>query len=177
MDAADLQIRRLATAEAATYRGIRLEALRQNPEAFSSTFAFEDAQPLAWFAERLETSGVFGAFHDGELLGIAGFFGRTDEKEAHKGVLWGMYVRSGARRTGVGRRLVEAVIDFARDRVELIQLAVFSENHAARRLYASLGFLEFGLERKALKHNGRYYDEVWMAKDIAPRACHDSHKR
>ena len=44
------------------------------------------------------------------------------------------------------------------------KLTVVSENEAARRLYRTLGFIEYGLERRALKQNGRYYDEVLMVK-------------
>jgi hypothetical protein len=29
-----------------------------------------------------------------------------------------------------------------------------------------LGFVEYGLEKKALKQDGRFYDEVLMAKDL-----------
>ncbi len=83
---------------------------------------------------------------------------------AHKGTLWGMYVRPAARQAGVGRRLVEAVIDHARTRVELIDLRVVSENRAARRLYARLGFEEYGVEKRAAKYQGRYHDDVLMAK-------------
>jgi ribosomal protein S18 acetylase RimI-like enzyme len=79
-----------------------------------------------------------------------------------------MYVRPSARKAGVGRRLVETIIEFARQRVELIQLAVVSENEQARRLYERLGFLEYGLEKRALKQDGHYYDEVLMAKDLKP---------
>ncbi len=79
-----------------------------------------------------------------------------------------MYVRPGSRKSGVGRRLVETIIEFARERVEVIQLAVVSDNEQARRLYARLGFLEYGIEKKALKQDGRYYDEVLMAKDLKP---------
>jgi hypothetical protein len=32
--------------------------------------------------------------------------------------------------------------------------------------YARLGFLEYGVEKNALKQAGRYYDEVLMAKDL-----------
>jgi ribosomal protein S18 acetylase RimI-like enzyme len=78
-----------------------------------------------------------------------------------------MYVRSDARRTGIGRRLIEAILDLARDRVELVQLTVIRDNEQARRLYASVGFLEYGIERNALKQDGRYYDEVLMAKDLS----------
>jgi ribosomal protein S18 acetylase RimI-like enzyme len=77
-----------------------------------------------------------------------------------------MYVRPQSRRAGVGRRLVETIIDFARERVELIQLSVVTDNEQARRLYASLGFVEYGIEKNALKQDGRYYDELLMAKDL-----------
>lgn len=61
---------------------------------------------------------------------------------------------------------MEAVIDLARSHVELIELAVVSENEQARRFYASAGFVEYGIERNALKQDGRYYDEILMAKDL-----------
>jgi len=162
----DVQIRRLMPADAARYRELRLEGLRCNPEAFGSTYETESVQPLSSFSKRLAGSAVFGAFRGAELLGIAGFAVRNGLKEAHKGLLWGMYVRPDARKAGVGRRLVEAVIDFARQRVELLQLSVVSDNEQARRLYASLGFVEYGVEMHSLKQHGRYYDEILMAFDL-----------
>ena len=168
MNAACINIRRLTSADAAAYRNIRLAGLSETPEAFGSTFERENTQPLAWFCDRLRDSQVFGAFRSTELLGVAGFRGRNGEKERHKGLLWGMYVRPNARKTGVGRQLVEAVIDYARDRVEVIQLSVVSGNERARRLYGSLGFVEYGLEKKSLKQDGRYYDEILMALDLNP---------
>jgi ribosomal protein S18 acetylase RimI-like enzyme len=166
MDNSQIQIRRLTPSEGAAYREIRLEALRLNPESFGSTFEAERTRPLAHFSERVAGCPVFGAFRDAEIVGMAGFLGREGAKDAHKGYLWGMYVRAGARNAGVGRKLAEAVIEYARRHVEMLQLDVVSENEAARRLYASLGFVEYGIERKALKQHGRYYDEVLMAKDF-----------
>ncbi|HYZ41642.1 MAG TPA: GNAT family N-acetyltransferase, partial [Stellaceae bacterium] len=94
MDASDIQIRLLTSADAAAYRAIRLAGLKDTPEAFGSTFEAEVVQPLAWFFERLARSHVFGAFDpDDGTLGVAGFAVRSGEKEAHKGLLWGMYVR------------------------------------------------------------------------------------
>src|SRR5208282_5202763 len=157
-----------APADAALYRDIRLEALRCNPEAFGSTFDAENAQPLTFFSDRIGGSNVFGAFPDSKLVGIAGLLIGKGQKEAHKGRLVCMYVRPSARKVGVGRRLVETIIEFARQRVELIQLAVVSDNEPARRLYERLGFVEYGLEKKALKQGGHYYDEVLMAKNLKP---------
>jgi ribosomal protein S18 acetylase RimI-like enzyme len=83
-----------------------------------------------------------------------------------------MYVRPAARRTGMARRLVDAILDHARQQVELIQLAVVSDNDTARRLYAALGFVEYGIEKNALKGGGRYYDEVLMAKPLMANPEH-----
>jgi ribosomal protein S18 acetylase RimI-like enzyme len=77
-----------------------------------------------------------------------------------------MYVRPDARNARIGRQLIEAVIHHARHHVELIQLSVVSDNQAARRLYAGLGFVEYGVEKKSLKQCGHYYDEILMALDL-----------
>ena len=152
------QIRRLEPADAALYREIRLEALQKNPEAFGSTFEKENAQPLSWFEAAIGRADIFGGF----LAGIAGFAAQEGAKHAHKGLLWAMYVRSAARKSGLGKILVAAVLDHARGRVEMVQLTVVSENEAARRLYEAMGFVEYSYEKRALKHDGRYYDEVLM---------------
>jgi RimJ/RimL family protein N-acetyltransferase len=160
----DVQIRRLQTPDAAVYREIRLEALQRNPEAFGSTFEFENAQPLSWFEASLGRAAIFGAFVDGRLAGMAGFAVQEGSKHAHKARLWGMYVHAAARNSGLGKRLVASVLDHARGRAEMVQLTVVSENEAARRLYEAMGFVAYGYEKRALKHDGRYYDEVLMVK-------------
>jgi RimJ/RimL family protein N-acetyltransferase len=160
--AATPAIRMLTPADAAPYRAIRLEALAAHPEAFVSTFEREQEKPLAWFEERLTTSDVFGAFDAGELVGTAGFRPEDGAKTAHKAVLWGMYVRPQARKSGTGRLLVDAVAAHAAQRVEQLHLVVVSDNQAALRLYTAAGFVEYGRGVKALKWGGRYYDEVLM---------------
>jgi RimJ/RimL family protein N-acetyltransferase len=166
VNAAGIEIRHLKPADVVAYRDMRLAALRESPEAFGSTFERESAQPLAWFHDRLGNTQVFGAFRSSELLGIAGFARREGEKEKHKGLLWGMYVRPDARNARIGLQLIEAVIHHARHHVELIQLSVVKENKRARGLYASLGFIEYGVERNSLKQRGHYYDEILMALDL-----------
>jgi RimJ/RimL family protein N-acetyltransferase len=174
MTAAPIELRRLSPDDAALFREMRLEGLQRDPDAFSSTFEIESEQPLAFFAERIGRSTVFGAFHGPELLGVAGFIVQPGPKHAHKGLLWGMYVRPHARQAGLGRRLIEAVVEHASQHVELIQLSVVSENQPARRLYASLGFEEYGIDRRGAKYRGRYHDDVLMAKLLMPGTGQDT---
>ena len=181
-------IRPLGFEDAALYRAIRLEALAAHPDAFGAAFEEEAARPLEAFAERLTASTVFGGFEDGaraggeslpnggtlpgrgslpddeKILGIAGFRAQTGLKSAHKGVLWGMYARPEARRSGLARGLVEAVLAHARGRVALIHLTVAADNAVARRLYEACGFAAYGVEARSLKVDGRYLDEVLLVK-------------
>ena len=157
-------IRPLRADEPELYREIRLEALRLHPDAFGASFEDEAARPLAFFEQRLTANVIFGGFRDQELLGTAGFMPETGAKRVHKAHFWGMYVRAAARGTGLARRLVESVLDHAKDRVELVQLSVVSGNVAARRLYASLGFAPYGIEERSLKVDGRDLDEVLMVR-------------
>jgi ribosomal protein S18 acetylase RimI-like enzyme len=174
LDSDEIHIRRLTPADAALYRSTRLEGLNSNPEVFGSTFEAELDKPLAWFFDRLSNTQVFGAFRGSDILGVAGFAVRDAEKERHKGLLWGMYVCPAARGSGVARRLVEAIIEFSRPRVELIQLSVVMGNEPARRLYTRLGFVEYGIERNSLKHGGRYYDEILMALELTAVSPRDT---
>jgi ribosomal protein S18 acetylase RimI-like enzyme len=166
METAHIQVRRLTTSDAAIYRDIRLDGLRRNPEAFGSTFEAESTQTLSWFSTRLGGSETFGAFAGSELLGVATLVMATGQKERHKGYLRGMYVRSESRRAGVGRRLLEKVFEAADQRIELIQLTVVSSNEPALHLYRSIGFAEYGVEKRALKQDGQYFDQVLMAKQL-----------
>ncbi|MBV9559897.1 MAG: GNAT family N-acetyltransferase [Bradyrhizobium sp.] len=168
MPADPIEIRLLTPDEAALYRDIRLDGLRETPDAFASTFAREDAMTLAWFAERIVRGNIFGAFSGDALVGVAGYWPQEGAKVSHKAGLWGMYVRPAARGSGIGGRLIEAVVGHATGRVELLQLGVASGNEAALRLYRKMGFSEYGREMKALKQDGRYIDEILMVRFLTP---------
>ena len=166
MSPSEIQIRQLTPADAESFRELRLEGLRQNPEAFGSTYEFEKDQPLTRYTGWLTSSTVFGAFQNSQLIGTASFTQLSGLKDSHKGLLRAMYVRPTHRRSGAGRQLVQAVIETARQRVEQLQLSVVSTNQPAFRLYQSVGFRQYGLEKNALKHNGTYSDEILMSLDL-----------
>ena len=163
------EIKLLTPADAADFRDIRLDGLRQNPHAFLATFEHENAMPISRFEDRTLTSSVFGAFVDGELLGVAGYRQQDGAKESHKAILWGMYVRPKGRNRGLGEALIEAIVAHASGSVEQLKLVVTAGNEPAFRLYRRLGFSEYGRETRALKHDGRYFDDILMVKFLADR--------
>jgi len=50
--------------------------------------------------------------------------------------------------------------------VEQLVIGVVTTNQAARHLYASLGFISYGLESEALKIGDRYLDEDFLSLDL-----------
>src|SRR5689334_13422823 len=124
------------------WRDLRLEALQDTPIGYGELFA--DAELLSdeeWRA-RARRPGVKAIAYDGDTpLGMAGGFVGEDGSP----VLFGVYVRPGARGGGVLAALVDAVAGWAAP-VELV-LEVHEDNHRARRAYEKLGFVLTGDRR------------------------------
>lgn len=158
----------LVESDAQQYQKLRLEALKSNPEAFGSTYERESKYPLELVIERISPSRdkfVMGALDElGSLEGIVALVRENGVKTSHKANLYGMYVSEKRRGNGIGRILLRDLIKKAKeiDGLEQIKLSVVSTNEPARKLYRSVGFETYGLERNALKFDGEYFDEDLM---------------
>lgn len=167
-----ITIRRLTTADAAAYRDLRLRALREHPDAFTSSFEDEAAKPLNWSEWRLaaqEDSFFLGAWSaDGLLIGMVGLLRETQRKTRHRATLIGMYVVPEANGRGVGRCLLAAGLAEARTLpgLETVRLTVTAGNARAENLYTGAGFRAFGVEQRAIRWEGRYYDKIHMTLDL-----------
>jgi ribosomal protein S18 acetylase RimI-like enzyme len=155
----DHLVRRLVTADAALYRELRLEGLRIAPTAFGSSFEAESQGDLAAFEGHITGSYIAGAWLAGTLVGVTGFFRLAGTKVAHRGNIWGVYVRPDARGRGIARALMTDIIAFARQEVRQVHLSVVTENVPAIALYEHLGFTTYGTEPRSLLVDGRYRDE------------------
>src|SRR5689334_6258169 len=120
-------------------RDIRLEALRQAPDAFASTYDRETAFEAAEWHRRATRDGSFLAFIP-ELAVPAGLVGGF-EQEPGVAELVSMFVRPQARGHGVGEALIDAVAAWAQNRsATSVHLWVSETNKPAIRLYERCGF-------------------------------------
>jgi GNAT superfamily N-acetyltransferase len=146
-------------------RDIRLEALRDAPTAFGSTYEREILRGEAHWRDRVARGGTFLAFiPEVSAAEPAGLIGGYQEDPVTVELV-SMYVRPRARGRGVGEALVATVIDWAGNRnAECVRLWVTETNAPARALYERCGFALTG-ERQPVPSNPAL-DEVAMTRPL-----------
>jgi ribosomal protein S18 acetylase RimI-like enzyme len=167
-----MEIRRLAEPDAEALWNLRFLALESDPQSFAESLDELRQVSIDTFAERLRYDGndnfVFGAFDSSALVGMAGFYREQRPKLRHKGWVWGVFVSPPYRGRGVGRKLLNSLLQLARPLPGLncILLHVATTQEAARNLYSSLGFRAIGVEPQALKINEEYIAEEHMVLEL-----------
>ena len=144
-------------------RDIRLEALRDAPTAFGSTYAREALRGEEHWRDRIASGGTFLAYlPEVSAAEPAGLIGGYQEDPVTVELV-SMYVRPCARGRGVGEALVATVIDWAGNRkAECVRLWVTETNAPARALYERCGFTLTG-DRQPVPSNPSL-DEVAMIR-------------
>jgi GNAT superfamily N-acetyltransferase len=129
-------------------RDLRLRALGDAPSAFGSRLEEEVDQPESFWRERLggDVAATFLALDGEQEVGLVRIFlPPEDPDRAH---LVSMWVERHARGRGVGRRLIETAVEWARGRrASSVDLWVTETNTPASRLYGSCGFAPSGHRR------------------------------
>jgi GNAT superfamily N-acetyltransferase len=139
-------VRRIEADEGPRLREVRLAALADAPDAFTATYAQESVLDDASWADRAAASasdqGERATFvlDDGRsLLGLVTCLPLGADPARLD--LVGMWVAPSARRHGGGRRLVEAVLDWAATTgASAVDLWVMRSNGGAQAFYERLGF-------------------------------------
>jgi ribosomal protein S18 acetylase RimI-like enzyme len=161
-----MDIRLLNRTDIDAFKVIRLNALKNNPEAFGSSYEEEVEFSDERFLKRLENENArtFGVFEEKKLVGLCTLMFQPRKKMNHRADIYSMYVEPHMRQKGIGRLLVTKAIEMARatNTVEQIYLTVVSTNESAKGLYQSLGFKTFGIEERAMKYEEVYYDHELM---------------
>lgn len=165
---AEANIRLLTAYDADAYWRLRLEALEKEAQSFGEAAEEHRQTTVESAAERLaskpDESFVLGAFLDGEMVGMAGFYRYQIVKARHRGRIWGVYVRESCRGQGIGRALLKTLLARIKSYqgLEQVSLTVVCGQEAAKNLYLSLGFVVYGVEPCGLKVGDRYFDDEHM---------------
>jgi len=147
----------LAELDLATWTWLTSPAPRPDPDS-----------GWTFFREGTAPEDVLVAVLEGEVAGYVKL-GRPTPLAAsdHVVMVSGLAVSPRFQRRGVGRALIDAAAAEARRRrARRLTLRVLGPNEAARRLYASAGFVVEGVQREEFLLDGRYVDDVLMALDL-----------
>jgi len=163
-----MEIKLLAASDAESYWALRLEALKQNPEAFLTSYedALKRENPIDQVVHNFNAEGnyTFGAFEQKNLIGVVTLLHENAEKIKHRANIFAMYVTPKKQRLGVGKALMTEAINKAKSipAIEKINLSVMASNEKAKQLYRKLGFQVYGFEENAFKVNGIEYNDEHM---------------
>jgi len=131
-------------------RDLRLRALADAPESFAASLAEEESLSESAWRERIARSDrvwFVEATDDDEFVGMAIGAGALDDP-SKTAYLFGMWVEPGRRRAGIGKRLVETVIEWGRAGGAVrIELEVNELTRSAVALYQACGFAPTGHSR------------------------------
>ena len=152
------------------YRDLRLEALKDSPVAFSSSYEDESSAPDEKWKERLQnahdekTDFILFAKSGDKLVGMVRAFRSQEIKIKHIATIYGVYVNPQFRFQRLGAKLLENFINKLKKHPQIvkIKISVVTENSVALKLYQKLGFSTVGKDKKELFVNNRYYDEYRM---------------
>lgn len=166
----DIIIKPLPVKKWKEYRALRLEALKEEPQAFSSSYRDalkkdegEWKRHLQGYLEEKESIMLF-ADREGSLVGMLGAFWQEREKTRHVCNLFSFYVQKEYRNKGIGKFLVTEIIAKLRlkRQFEKVKLNVVSDNEGAIALYKKFGFEIVGKLGKEVKVGDSYYDQYIM---------------
>ncbi len=159
-----ITIREITSASAGLYFNLLRQGLVSDEDHFR--IAPEDDEQATFPTRDTADSFTIAAFSNDELCGIASFArdGDNRRKLRHKGILFRMYVAAPYRGQGISSLLIKAALERARqlDDIEQVNLTVIAVNDRAKHLYTKFGFRTFGVEERAIKWKGKYFDEEQM---------------
>jgi ribosomal protein S18 acetylase RimI-like enzyme len=122
----------------------------------------------AFLVPQIRPEDVLVAVVDDEVAGYVQLGPATPvDSNRHVLMIRGLAVDPARRGRGIGRRLVDAAVREAAARgARRLTLRVLEPNAAARALYEAAGFVVEGVLREEFRLDGRYVDDILMARDL-----------
>jgi len=124
-----------------------------------------DAQKESIAKSIREKAGLFAVAEiGGKIVGECNLSPKRFWSWSQHVVELGMNVRSDFRDIGIGKAMMDYMIDWAKKNgYEKISLSVFSTNKRAINLYKKFGFEIEGAKKREIKIDEEYVDEILMA--------------
>jgi ribosomal protein S18 acetylase RimI-like enzyme len=146
------------------YRDLRLEALKEEPLAYGSSY--EEELPLSEAEWCKHLQNVLFAVIDGKPAGMIVYVRDPRLKTNHICNIYSVYIRKQYRGRGISKTLMEAALTEIKRLPGVVKvcLTVNPTQKAAAHLYRESGFKVIGKPKKSLKYNGIYYNEWLMEK-------------
>ncbi|HME51088.1 MAG TPA: GNAT family N-acetyltransferase [Candidatus Lokiarchaeia archaeon] len=159
-----VEISRIGEERWEEYRELRLAALKSEPIAFGSAFEEEERMSEGDWKQRLKN--VLFAVIDDKLIGMIVLVFNSRIKTKHIANIFGVYVENEYRGQGIGKKLMEAVLDAIEENGNIVKinLSVNIQQKAAISLYKECGFETVGILKKELIIDEIFYDELIMEK-------------
>ena len=135
--------------------GLPSENLQKNEDFLRNL----DANSHAFVAINVDDAGCE------KIIGMAGLTVAANPRRRHAADL-GMMVHKDYQGQGVGKKLLETLVDLADNWLMLVrvELGVYTDNERAMNLYQKFGFEPEGIKRKDAARNGQYVDVLMMAR-------------
>ena len=168
----DLALRELQPSDLHAYKALRDHALAHHEDAFTSDAATEAQRTAQSYAARLGNDNTraftLGAFRGDRLVGAVTCDHDARIKVQHIGHVTGMMVHVDEQGRGVGRALIDALIERASADAELhhLTLNVTAGNAVAERLYERSGFVRYGTLPRAIRVGGKFFDKHHMLLNL-----------
>jgi L-amino acid N-acyltransferase YncA len=155
-------VRDLVAADWPAVRAIYVEGIRSG----DATFETEAPSWAEWSAAHPRLRLV--ADRDGPVVGWAAL-APASARPCYCGVgEASVYVAEAARGEGVGRALLERLVERSEDEgYWTLTAGVFPENVASLRLHRACGFRELGVRERIGESGGRWRNVVWLERRSA----------
>lgn len=109
-------------------------------------------------------STIFIAILNGEHVGFMTIEGNAARRAAHRAEIC-VGVQANARRKGIATKLLQKGEEWAASKnLTRLELPIVENDKASRRLFEKAGYVSEGIRQDSMLINGKYYDEIYMAK-------------
>ncbi|MHA7127783.1 N-acetyltransferase family protein [Janibacter indicus] len=137
----EITVRALTEDEWETYRTLRLEALRESPDAFVADHDTEAAEPEDFWRARMARSVRLVAEAEGAHVGVVSIGSVSEDKGETAGQLFGLWVNPQWRGRSIAANLVRQGARIAEDKgLSQLYYWVGSDNGRAVAFASSFGF-------------------------------------